>query len=276
MTEEVRADSLTRAIAARFAATFDRELSEQTAPQGIHWCLWTPETSSAELGIDGHPADGGGFLPKSDLPRRMWASSSVDFLSPLVLDESVVRHSRVVDATEKVGSSGRLMFVTVSHEISSGNVIAIRETQTIVYREAVHAFAGAPRTAASFQTGHNLAGSWSWQRTIKPTAPLLFRYSALTFNSHRIHYDQTYARDVEGYPDLLVHGPLMATLLLDMCDRELGSNVLSNFSFRAQSPAYVDEPLLLVGKPGEGAIELAVLGCGGRTVMSAKAKSNGG
>lgn len=267
MSEEHRRDVLTPALAAHFAATLDRSVADEVAPQGIHWCLCTPETATRSLGEDGHPAGGGGFLPPSPLPRRMWASSDVEFLRPLRVGAAVERHSRVLSAKEKTGGRGPLLFVTVAHETASEGETAVRETHTIVYREA----AMPARTGSPPEPATDVGRDWPWRRVVTPSPPLLFRFSALTFNSHRIHYDLAYAREVEGYPGLVVHGPLMATLLLDLADRELGSNRLARFAFRALSPAFAGEPLTLVGRPGNGTVSFAVLGVDGRTVMTAEA-----
>jgi 3-methylfumaryl-CoA hydratase len=275
MTQEIRRDNLTPALAARFAATFDRPAPNNVAPddtapgtsvpQGLHWCLCTPEEATLHLGPDGHPARGKSILPESPLPRRMWAASSVVFLTPLKIGAAIERRSNVVDAVEKTGESGTLLFVTVAHEVLADGLTAVRETQTIVYRQpAVPSTRAVPPVVAPAQ-------DWPWQRTITPGSVLLLRYSALTFNSHRIHYDLPYARDIEGYSGLVVHGPLMATLLLDLCEREAGTNCLAQFAFRAQTPAFVDEPLKVVGRPEGNTLALAVLGANGRTVMAATA-----
>jgi len=274
MSIEVREDVLTPALAARFAATLDREKFDAEAPQAIHWCLCTPEASTADLGPDGHPAGGGGFLPPSPLPRRMWASSAMEFFTPIAVGRVVKRTSHVLDVTEKSGGSGKLLFVNVQHDVEADGTLALREKQTIVYREAVAVSQPVPEPAPAPEPSPNRGDGWDWQRPIAPSAPLLFRYSALTFNSHRIHYDLPYARNEEGYPGLVVHGPLMATLLLDLCDRELGSNRLSTFAFRGKAPAFVDEPLLLCGRPEGQDIALAILGADGRTVMEASASAN--
>lgn len=271
MSTETRTDILTPALAGRFAATLDREVPENQARQGIHWCLCTPEAATQDLGADGHPAGGSRFLPQSPLPRRMWASSEVEFLSPIAIGATVERRSEVLDAVEKTGGSGKLLFVTVGHEVGSDGMIAIREKQTIVYREASEPKPGQPGRMSFPEPDTARGEGWKWQRPVTPTPPLLFRYSALTFNSHRIHYDLPYARDEEAYPGLVVHGPLMATLLLDLCDRELGANRLARFAFRAKAPAFVNEPLLLAGKEEDEGIELAVIGADGRTVMAATA-----
>ncbi len=265
---ETRTDILTPALAARFAATIDRDVRGDVAPQGIHWCLCTPEAATDALGPDGHPAGGGGFLPPSPLPRRMWASSDVTFRAPIPVGAAIRRESTIASATEKRGSSGALLFVTVDHVTHADGIVAIEETQTLVYREADTGTAPAAPPPAPKPD----EAPWHWRRGMVPTEPLLFRYSALTFNSHRIHYDQPYATAAEGYRGLVVHGPLMATLLLDLCDRELGLNALARFTFRAVSPAFVEEPLVLLGRREGDGLVLAARGGDGRTVVSATAE----
>lgn len=265
MSSETRLDLLTPALAARHAATFDREPGA-TAPQGIHWCLCTPEASTQELGSDGHPAGGGGFLPESPLPRRMWASSAVTFHTPIAVGATIERVSTVLDCVEKTGGSGTLLFVTVGHETSANGVPAVSEKQTIVYRAAP-----APGAAPAPPPKPAPNEHWDWRRELVPGTPLLFRFSALTFNSHRIHYDLPYATAEEGYPGLVVHGPLMASLLLDLCDRELGRDALADFSFRAVAPAFADAPLALLGRREGDRIELRVRAAAGYDHLTATA-----
>jgi 3-methylfumaryl-CoA hydratase len=190
----------------------------------------------------------------------MWAGSRLEFVQPLCVGDQVTRTSTVASVREKTGSSGDLVFVEVEHVWSVGHP-AVRERQTIVYRGD-----GARRTAPAAPPG-----PWPLRREVATDPVLLFRYSALTFNGHRIHYDAPYARDVEGYPGLVVHAPLMATLLLDLCARSIGSHRIATFSFRGESPAVVGERLALVGRPGDDEVTLAVLGEDGRLVQSAQA-----
>ena len=263
--QDIRTDRLDPALLARFLATFDRPARE-TGPQGIHWCLCTPDAATADLGSDGHPAGGGGFLPPSPLPRRMWASSAVTFHRPIAVGATVERSSAVASTTEKSGASGKLLFVEVDHRTTADGVLAVEERQTLVYREL--ATPGAPPPPAPTPPADQ---HWDWQREITPTAPLLFRYSALTFNTHRIHYDQAYATRQEGYPALVVHGPLMATLLLDLADRELGPDRLAAFAFRAVAPAFVDQPLTLLGRVEGKHLTLRVRGAQGQDHVTATA-----
>ncbi|MEJ6593829.1 MaoC family dehydratase N-terminal domain-containing protein [Parasphingorhabdus sp.] len=262
---ETRSDLITPGLLHRFCATIDRPVTDDI-PQGLHWCLCLPDAPTAELGADGHPAKGG-FLPPIPLPRRMWASSSVSFEQPLQLGDEVSRVSTIASIEEKSGKSGDLVFVAVDQETRVGEQVAIRERQNIVYREP--APSAAPAKPVSTRPA-DLSG-WDWQQKIMPSEPLLFRYSALTFNSHRIHYDKPYAVQEEGYPGLVVQGPLMATLLLNLAASELGANKLSSFSFRGQAPAFANAAIYLVGKQEGENITLAVLGNDGKEIMTAQA-----
>lgn len=273
--EEQRSDHADPGLFTRWCATLDRSAPvDGSVPQGFHWCLCTPDAATAQLGGDGHPRrddSPDSFLPPVPLPRRMWASSQVEFLAPLKVGEGVTRISRVASITEKSGGSGRLVFVDVAHETHGPQGLAVREVQSLVYREP--AAPGTPPAPPPLGAGQFDPLGWDEHRVIEPGAPLLFRFSALTFNSHRIHYDAPYAVDVEGYRGLVVHGPLTATLLLDLAQRRLGDNALRGFSFRGVSPAVADEPLHLVMRGAGEAIELGALAADGRQVMSASARS---
>ncbi len=260
-----QADILTPALLARFRATIDSEHIGDIAPQGIHWCLCLPDTATAELGEDGHPRKGG-WLPPIPLPRRMWASSKVTFNAAIRAGDDITRHSTIASIVEKKGSSGSLVFVDINHEILANGQPTVSERQTLVYREVSMA-APTPRPANVVQD----MSEWQWHNSLTPSESLLFRYSALTFNCHRIHYDHPYAVEAEHYRGLVVQGPLTATLLLDLAGRALGANKLKQFSFRGQSPAFAGEPLHLVGKVNSSAVTLAALGDDGRVVITAEA-----
>lgn len=242
-TETLQLDVVSPIAVARWCATLDISIGDSTlAPQAYHWCLCLPEAPTAGLGADGHPLrndeDAGA------LPRRMWASSSVEFLSPLPFGATVERRSRVVDVKDKSGSSGRLKFVDVEHVTLADGHEAVRERQTIVYRESPRE----PLAKPTAPQGTPDLSAWNWRRSVVPGESLLFRFSALTFNTHRIHYDHPYATQTEGFPALVVHGPLMATLLVDLCRRQLGDQPLAAFSFRATAPAFAGDALHLVGE----------------------------
>ncbi|MDZ3833615.1 MAG: MaoC family dehydratase N-terminal domain-containing protein [Sphingopyxis sp.] len=265
-------DLLTPATLARFRATIDSAERDDIAPQAIHWCLCLPDAPTAALGTDGHPRrtdDPDSFLPPIPLPRRMWAASDVRFHVPIRAGAAIDRQSAIAGIEEKRGSGGQLIFVEVMHDTHADGIHAVSERQTIVFREP--APVPSPDMQAPAPVGTPDLSGWSWQRTLIPSEPMLFRYSALTFNSHRIHYDRPYATGEEGYRGLVVHGPLTATLLLDLAQRELGSNALSHFRMRAQAPAFAGEPLHLVGRRAETGWELAAIGADGRTVMTASA-----
>lgn len=264
---DIRSDVVTKAAVRRFQATLDTPIVEGV-PQGFHWCFCLPETATEALGVDGHPPKGG-FLPPIELPRRMWAASDVMFLKPIEMDAKIERASTVETINEKHGKSGTLVFVEVQHVTRANGDDAIREKQTIVYREAALRQMQLPADAPEGGGAVELA-DWVFTRTLTPRTTTLFRYSALTFNSHRIHYDRDYALSEELYPGLVVHGPLMATLLLDHCARKYGPDALARFSYRGVSPAFVDQPLHLAGR-GDQELELKVIGADGRTVVEASA-----
>jgi 3-methylfumaryl-CoA hydratase len=212
-------------------------------PPCWHWLYFLETCPGSELAADGH-ARRGGFLPPVPLPRRMWAGGRIEWRAPLVIGERATRVSEIVSVAPKHGRSGRLVFVTVRHTISARERVAIIEEHDIVYRDApapgMDAAAAAPSAAPA-------AGA-AWQRTVMPDEVLLFRYSALTFNGHRIHYDQPYATGVEGYPGLIVHGPLQATLLVDLVRRE-SARPIARFEYRALAPIWAGQPLTVHGQP---------------------------
>jgi 3-methylfumaryl-CoA hydratase len=266
-------DLLTPAALARFRATIDSDMGGDIAAQAIHWCLCLPDAPTAALGPDGHPLrqdEPDSFMPPIPLPRRMWAASDVRFLAPISAGAAIARTSTVAAVKEKTGGTGQLVFVEVDHETRADDVVAVQERQTIVFRAPAPAAAPQPAPAP---TGEPDLSDWAWRRDILPTEAMLFRYSALTFNSHRIHYDLPYARDEEGYPGLVVHGPLTATLLLDLAQRQLGANALTAFTMRAQAPAFVGETIHLVGRPKDDGWAMAAIGPDGRTIMAAEAKA---
>lgn len=261
-------DRLTPALLQRFRATIDSDQTGEIAPQAIHWVLCTPEAATAQLGADGHPKRSDSpdsFMPPVPHPRRMWASSKVEFLSPIHVDAEIERVSTIASITAKSGSTGSLVFVDVAHETSANGILSVRETQTLVYREATTTKPAPAPTGVEPDFGE-----WHFHRTITPNEALLFRFSAITFNTHRIHYDAPYAINEEGYRGLVVHGPLMSTLLIDLVAREHGANRMQIYSFRAQSPAFANEPLHLVGRCEGEVLTLAALGGDGRVCVSAE------
>ena len=227
---------------ARFNASLDIKADTDIVPDGFHWCLGLPDTPTSALGADGHPPIGG-FMPPLPFPRRMWAASDVEFLAPLRAGAKVSRLSTIEHIEPKTGKSGDMVFVTLAHETTSEDTLHIREKQTIVYRDHPTAPTPLPEVLPAPELG-----AWEWCETITPNAPLLFRYSALMFNTHRIHYDAAYATGVELYPALVVHGPLTASLLLKLCADKLGHNKLKRFTYRAKAPLFVDQPVHLCGR----------------------------
>ncbi|MEY3941051.1 MAG: hypothetical protein RLZZ604_1511 [Pseudomonadota bacterium] len=272
--EDVRTDRIDAGLVSRWLATLDRDApSDGNVPQGLHWCLCLPDAATAKLGPDGHPLRDDSiesFLPPVPLPRRMWASSKVEFLKPLRVGEAVTRNSRVQTITEKSGGSGQLVFVDVAHETFGESGLSVREVQSIVYRES--AGPDAALSPSKAEQGHVDLEGWSSHHMVMPSEPLLFRFSALTFNSHRIHYDLPYAQGEERYRGLVVHGPLTATLLLDLARREFGDNALTHFTYRGLSPAICGEALHLVIRGSGNEIEMAAFAADGRQVTAATAQ----
>ena len=272
--EQRSTDRLDPALAERWCATFDRDApSGEAMPQGIHFCLCTPEARTAQLGEDGHPArddSPASFLPPIPLPRRMWAGSAIRFHAPLAVGATVERVIRIASITDKSGSRGQMVFVEVEHETAAGGELAVSETQTLVYLEALDP--AAPLSPPESGSDSFDPGDWDAHRPMRPDPRLLFRYSALTFNTHRIHYDAPYARDVERYRGLVVHGPLTASLLLQLAAERCGENRLASFRFRGLSPAIAGEPLHLVMRAQGGAIELAAFAQDGRQITQASAE----
>ena len=267
----VQTDALTPALATRWLATFDLAAADDGAlPQGAHFCLCTPESTTSELGRDGHPTrdiSPNSFFPPIPLPRRMWASSDIAFLAPITLGAAIERTSRIVSINEKEGKSGKLAFVDIDHITLADGSEAVRETQTLVYREA--AAPNAPLTPPTSTRERFDRSAWTSTRAITPSTALLFRFSALTFNTHRIHYDAPYARGVERYRGLVVHGPLIASLLLQLAASELCENALRAFTFRAVSPAIAGDLLFLAMRENEGGYELGAFADDGRQIMQA-------
>ncbi|WP_373987295.1 MaoC family dehydratase N-terminal domain-containing protein [Duganella sp. BuS-21] len=225
------------------AATLGAEVGMadgDAVPPLWHWLYFLPRAPQSEIGADGHPQRGG-FLPPVPLPRRMWAGGRISFLEPLHVGQRVVRTSTVTDVNAKQGRSGALVFVTVQHKVACGRAVLLEEEQDLVYREA--AVLGAPAPAAPMARRDE-----QFARSVTPDPVLLFRYSALTFNGHRIHYDRDYAREVEAYPGLVVHGPLIATLLIDLLRRQLPGAQLAAFSFKAISALFDHAPFELCGR----------------------------
>lgn len=261
---ESGAATLTPWLAGAYNATLDRPEGDlrpgAPAPQGLHWCLAPAIAPTAKLGADGHPARGG-FLPPVPLPRRMWAGGRVRFHDALRIGEEIERVSTVKSVEAKEGRTGRLVFVLVEHRLTTPRGLAVSEEHDIVYRGVE-----APAVRAG---GQSIAdGDADLTRTIEPSGPLLFRYSALTFNGHRIHYDRAYVTQTEGYPGLIVHGPLQATLLI-LLGGELKGAPLESFSFRATKPLFDLAPFTIRARKTDDGLALWAADAAGETTMQA-------
>lgn len=235
---------------------------EQIAPLG-HWLYFLPHDRQSEIDIDGHPRRGG-FLPPVGLPRRMWAGSRLEFHRQPSIGETVRRLSTIQDVQGKSGKSGQLVFVNVRHQLYAGEELLLTEQQDIVYREPAGVADHQPVIQA------DPLPALDWQREIHPDPMLLMRFSALTFNAHRIHYDRDYARTCEGYAGLVVHGPLTATLLVDLFLRENPGVLLTRFAFKARRPLIDTGPVRLVGRATDGGAQLWALDEHGQIGMAAE------
>jgi len=241
---ESRTDFVTAAPLAGLAATLDRDDPEPVPgseiPPLAHWLFFLPHARQSEIGGDGHPRRGG-FLPPVPLPRRMWAGGRLEFLQPLQVGDELTRASRIVSVDAKHGRSGPLVFVTVRHEITGARGLALTEEHDIVYRDA-------PQPGAPTVPPQPAPGDAHFMREIVPDDVLLFRYSALTFNGHRIHYDRRWCEQAEGYPGLVVHGPLIATLLLDLLRRQRPAARVRRFRFTAVRPTFDGHAFRVCGR----------------------------
>lgn len=242
-------DTISPVQVRQMAATLDdaerlREPGSAPLPAGWHWLYFNPLEVQSRLGDDGHPQRGD-FLPPVALPRRMWAGSRLQWQRAFTVGREVRKASEIVSVSRKHGRSGEMVFVTVGHRYSDDEGLLLEEEHDIVYREAP----GSAEREALAETGRRIARrehaferQGEFTREVRADEVLLFRYSAATFNGHRIHYDLDYCRDVEGYPGLVVHGPLIATLLLDFLERELlaqlGATFVTGFQFRALRPTF--------------------------------------
>lgn len=236
---ERQADALDPGHAARVAATLGGPAPAvgDPLPPLWQWAFFISTVAADGLGTDGHPARGG-FLPPAQDRNRMWAGGRVEFRQPLRVGVPAERVSVVADVKEKAGRTGALLFVTVRHEYRQDGEVAILEEQDIVYRQPT------PPKLASTEP----APQAQWRDTIEPTSVLLFRYSAVTFNGHRIHYDHPYVTGTEGYPGLVVHGPLIATLALRAFCRANPQARLRRFAYRGLRPLICPEPFEVGGR----------------------------
>ncbi len=268
-TEE-RCDTVTAGPLDRLAATLDRDTQHAVDGDAVpplgHWLFFLPDARQSEIGPDGHPNRGGFLPPVYELPRRMWAGSRIAFHDEVRVGDRLKRRSVIQSIKHKDGASGPLVFVTVRHEIGCvGQAAAIVDEHDIVYRGLQ-----APAAKPSPQK----AEIGAWRQELVPDAVQLFRYSALTFNGHRIHYDRNYVTKEEGYPGLVVHGPLIATLLLELVRRYAPHARVSEFSFRALSPLFDGDTMSVNAKPpgADGIVRLWAANAQNNLAMTAEAR----
>ena len=263
---QVLTDRISATPARALAATFDRsndlDLSQGAVLPGLWiWLFFLPIAPSAEIGPDGHPRRGG-FLPPIELPRRMWAGSRCVFYRPILIGDTVERRSTIASVTEKSGKAGTMVFVTVRHGVSRDGVLLMEEDQDIVYLRIPDRFVAPAPTPLP---------PCAWSDSVKIDPVLLFRFSALTFNAHRIHYDRTYASEVEKYPGLVIHGPLQAALLFDAACRREPQRTPARFEFRGVRPLFDFEAISVNGRPqNEESIELFTANADNLVGMQAK------
>jgi hydroxyacyl-ACP dehydratase HTD2-like protein with hotdog domain len=260
---EMREDRLDARLVAGMAATLGVGLPEALPPTW-HWTLFQDWVMPDRIGPDGHPKRGGFLPPVHDLPRRMWAGGRLRFPGAgLHVGDAVRRESTILSVEEKAGGSGRLVFVTVRHLVSGPAGVAVEEEQDIVYRGA---------EGAAVKRGE-AAPEWpdAAERVVVPDPVMLFRYSALTGNGHRIHYDHPYVTGVEGYPGLVVHGPLQATLMAGLAVERGGGRRLARFAFRGRRPAFDGRRLRVLAREEAGAVRLETRDEDGATCMTGEA-----
>ncbi len=259
-------DTVTAQLVKGLRATLFQEIGEprtgDAAPFTVHWCLAQPVFPMSMLGPDGHPTRGG-FLPPVPLPRRMWAGGEIEFLDPLRVGDESTRTSRIADVTVKTGSTGQLCFVSVEHTVTSPRGVAIRERQDIVYRDMGSAQAAAKAPPPPPVAQH--------RETHVSDPVLLFRYSALTFNGHRIHYDRDYVTKVEGYPGLIFHGPLQAAFIVEMAAKLRGGRPPKKFTYRGVQPLFEGSEFSINANDNGDAMELWTANDAGQPTMKGTA-----
>jgi 3-methylfumaryl-CoA hydratase len=267
---ETATDQITPQPMAALGATLDIEAPQPPAGAAVpplwHWLYFLDPHKLSDLAPDGH-AKLGAFLPPIPLPRRMWAGGRFEFAHALRVGETYTRTSAIQDIQHKVGRSGELVFVVIRHEIGDEHGVALSEEQDLVYREEA-------KPGESSRPAGTAAAGAEWERVVQPSDVLLFRYSALTFNAHRIHYDRRFAMEAEGYPGLVVHGPLIATLLLDLLRRNMPATNVARFEFRAVSPLFDTAAFTLRGRREDSGktVSLWATGPGNALAMTASAE----
>lgn len=269
---EARDDCLAPFPATAMAATLDRDdppfVDGSLLPPLWHWLCFLPVHKRSDSGHDGHAALGG-FLPPVPLPRRMWAGGRLRFRAPLRIGQALRKTSTVMSVDHKAGRSGDLVFVTVRHQIHAGETLCLEEEHDIVYRAAAD-------PAAPVAIGPQAPAESRFSRAVQPDPVLLFRYSALTFNGHRIHYDQPFCTGTEGYPGLVVHGPLLATLMTEVLCDNAPDLTLTDFDFRALAPVFHTDAFSAHAHPeGDGrGWRLWIRKADGTMAMSATAQTS--
>jgi 3-methylfumaryl-CoA hydratase len=263
---ESRSDSMAPEQLQRFEALMNGKPKSVTAGTELspcaHWCYFTPMDTQSNIAVDGH-ALRGEFLPPVELPKRMWAGGHIQFKKPLLAGTPADKKSTITAIEEKDGESGKLCFVKVRHQISAKGAVAIDEQQEIVYREDSEEGAHPIRT-------NPLDIDPDWKKSTKPDTVQLFRFSALTFNSHRIHYDLDYVKKIEGYPNLVVHAPFLLLLLLDAFKNKDDGRIIEDVTYRAVGPVYHEEMITLCGKGVDNhKEELRVIGSEGNMALKA-------
>jgi 3-methylfumaryl-CoA hydratase len=262
---EVRTDVAAPGPAHGLAALLDHDLPPWRPgelPPLAHWLYFLPHARQSQLGEDGHPIRGG-FLPPISLARRLWAGGRLSFQAPIAIGAKLTRTTTIQSIASKSGAAGPVVFVTLLHEITADGRPAVREEQDL-------AFTGAPPLPrAERQAGDPLRPA-DWSRQLTPDTVALFRFSALTFNGHRIHYDAEYVQQVEGYPGLVVQGPYLATLLMDLMLTRRPGATITHYRFRASAPAFAGRPLWLGGVGSGASVELFAQPIGGAVCMQAQ------
>lgn len=256
-------DTVGAHVPVRMAATLDREHMGPTLPPMWHYGLFLTSAPTSKLGVDGHPRRGE-FMPPVSLPRRMFAGSDIKFLRLLHVGQEVTRVSRIASVDHRCGKTGDLVFVRVAMTLSQAGAACIEEEQTIVYRGAGARVPPVAMVSRALLKADEVSQDWV------PSTVELFRYSSATFNSHRIHYDRPYAMEQEGYPGLVVHGPLTATRLYDFAGKVAGRSV-SRFIFRGEAPAFVGQSIRLVGRMSGAECAVRAERADGIVAMSATA-----
>ena len=268
-SQEVREEIIVEFPAQAAAAMLDMDCEPMahggSLPPLWHWFYFLPTATRAQLDHDGHPVRGG-FFPPVDLPRRMFAGARTQIIEPITIGEAAVRSGEIIKVVEKSGKTGRLVFVTVRYRIQQGGRLRVEEEQDIVYKEPGPSIP-APQPLPSLPD----VPTGSWVKDVTPDTVLLFRFSALTFNAHRIHYDRPYAHDEEGYPGLVVHGPLTAVLLACMT-QENSTRRIVRFRFQGRAPLFDLHPFRLVGRPDGNTVNLEAYGPDGKIAMHASAE----